>query len=138
MKKILFCFFPFLFLTACGQNVTEEDFLIGGTWVATAGYQDGEAEEESNCYPFQDGIEFIDKDTVFIETYGRDFEYQLSENKEGPKIIFHDSGPGGESTTSHHSSTTFHRYQINMITEDEIAFEGQSLAEGNTCYLERN
>src|SRR5699024_5352175 len=71
-EKTLFCFLPFLFLTACDQNVTEEDFLIGGTWVATVGYQDGEAEGEPNCYPFQDGIEFIDKDAVYIETYGRD------------------------------------------------------------------
>src|SRR5699024_12800649 len=104
MKKILFCFFPFLFLTACGQNVTAEDFLIGGTWVATAGYRDGDAEEESNCYPFQDGIEFIDKDTVFIETYGRDFEYQLSENKADANIIYDDDGAHGESARHQHAS----------------------------------
>lgn len=40
--------------------------------MATVGYQDGEAEGEPNCYPFQAGIEFINKDAVYIETYGRD------------------------------------------------------------------
>ncbi|HLR52657.1 MAG TPA: hypothetical protein VK072_07280 [Candidatus Avamphibacillus sp.] len=127
----------FLILIGCSAEETEDD-LIGGNWIATAGYQDSEAEGEPNCYPFQDGIAFKDKDIVYVETHKRDFEYQPNKNTEGYEINFRDSGPDSESPTPHNSSATFYRHHIKMITEDEIAFEGQNLAEGNACYLERN
>ncbi|WP_461183142.1 hypothetical protein, partial [Virgibacillus kimchii] len=80
-------FLPLLFtiLIGCSANVTKED-LIGGYWVATAGYQDGEPVGESYCFPSVDyGLEFKDEETVYVEAYESDFAYWLEEN-DGMKI----------------------------------------------------
>src|SRR5690625_1566395 len=105
----------------CSQKVTEED-LIGGKWIGTAGYVDGKAEGKPNCYPFQDGIKFKNDDTVYVETYERDFEYRL--NKKGVELALFDISRS-------------YSYQIKKVDEDELALEGLGVSEDNTCILER-
>lgn len=124
MKKsvLFFSLFFFILLTGCSQRITEED-LIGGNWVATAGYEDGETGEEPNCYPFEDGLEFKDKEAAYNESFERNFEYILEE--EGEKVTFFDV------------SFTY-SYQINKISENEIVLEGLYTNEGEGCTLERN
>lgn len=128
MKKTYILIPLFILFTACSQNVTEEDFLIGGTWLATAGYEDGEAEGKPNCRPLEEGLTFKDKDTVYNETLGRDIEYVLNETDEGSEIYVADPVTGGS-----------YNYQIKKIGGDEITLEGldYSISKGNSCYLER-
>ena len=124
MKPIYLLLFitSLLFIfNGCSQKVTEKD-LIGGKWIGTAGYVDGKAEGEPNCYPFQDGIEFKDDDTVYVETYEREFEYRL--NKKGVELAFFDI-------------TRSYSYQIKKVDEDELGLEGLGVSEDNTCILER-
>src|SRR5699024_2852839 len=98
-----------------------------GTWVATAGYEDGEASGEPNCHPFEDGMEFKNDDTVYNVSTDRDFEYWLYEDEGDSILHFEDSYPGQ------------YNYQIKELGEDEIALEGldYSTSKGNSCYLER-
>ena len=126
MKRIYILVFLLFFLTACGQHVTEED-LIGGIWVATAGYKDGEAKGEPNCFPLEEGNKFKNGDTVYNATFDRDFEYWLYEYKGNHEIHFEDSNPGE------------YNYQIKKISDDEIVLQGldYSTSKGRACYLER-
>jgi len=50
-KLLLIILLPFL-LTSCNQKADEE-YLIGGNWIATAGYEDGEIKGEPNCHFFE-------------------------------------------------------------------------------------
>src|SRR5690625_2568188 len=129
MKRI-FPFIPFLVLLilmgCAGEEVTGED-LTGGNWVATAGFQDGNAEGEPNCYPFEEGIEFVSEDTVYVESYERDFEFAVS-NDAGPlpRIYFNSEYSG------------LYRYEITMLNENEMGITGLGqFLEGRSCYLER-
>src|SRR5690625_1776551 len=103
------------------QKVTEKN-LNGSKRSGTAGYVDGKAEGKSNCNPFQDGIEFKDDDTVYVETYERDFEYLL--NKKGVELALFDISRS-------------YSYQIKKVDEDELALERLGVSEDNTCILER-
>jgi len=122
-----------LMLILIGCSMSTED-LIDGTWTATSGYQNGKIQGEANCYPFQEGVEFKDKNTAYIKVYEREFEYELKDR--GKEIVFRDTGPV-KGSTNEKSITTYHRYKIKKISDDEIGLEGQSLAEGNSCVLER-
>src|SRR5699024_3123767 len=123
MKKIknLLLFLLFLILIGCSTNVTEED-LVGGTWVGTAGYEDGEPAGESNClYYIIDGLEFKDEDTVYSEAYEKDFEYKLADDE----ITFMDE--------NHHDS-----YYIDWIDDNKIGLTGGSdMQKNESCFLER-
>jgi len=121
MKRFLLLFSLILVLIGCSQNITDK-YLIGGKWIGTAGYVDGKTEGEPNCYPFQDGIEFKDDDTVYVETYERDFEYLL--NKKGVELTFFDISRS-------------YSYQIKMVDEDQLALERLGVSEDNACILER-
>jgi len=114
-----------ILLAACNKQVTEEE-LSGGEWVAKAAYEDGEIIGEPNCYPFEEGFKFKDEDTVYNTTFAEDFSYELIETKKGTEIVFHLSGPG------------VYRYDIKILTEDELVMEGLGLAEGESCYVERH
>lgn len=85
MKRWYIFIFLLIFLTACSKEVTEED-LIGGTWEATSGFEDGEAKGEPYCNPFEKGLEFKDGDTVYVNDLDQDFDYWIEEN-EGDYII---------------------------------------------------
>lgn len=119
-------------LILIGCSVQTED-LINGTWMATKGYQNGEVQGEATCYPFQEGVEFKDEGTAFIEVFDRDFEYELRNRYK--EIVFNDSGP--VDSTNEDSITMSHRYTIKKISDDEIVLEGQGLSEGKNCLLER-
>src|SRR5690625_4252039 len=124
MKPIYLLLFitSLLFIfNGCTQIVTEKD-LIGGKWIGTAGYVDGKAEGEPNCYPFQEGIEFKDDDTVYVGAYERGFQYAL--NTKGVELAFFDI-------------TRLYIYQIKKVDEDELGLEGLGVSEDNTCILER-
>lgn len=125
---MFFCVLPLiiLVLTACTKEVTEND-LIGGTWEATAGFEDGEVKGGPNCHPFEEGIEFKNDDTIYNISTDRDFEYWHYEDERDFKIHFEDSRPGQ------------YNYRIKKISEDEIVLEGldYSTSKGNSCYLER-
>lgn len=132
MKKILLFFPIFLILAGCTSKVSEED-LIGDTWKATAGYEDGEKKGGPDCYPFEEGMEFKDDDIVYIEAYERDFQYELY--KDGAKIVFFDTGPNKDAKDT--VSNAEFSYDIQKIDDDEITLEGRATYEGYSCYFER-
>ncbi|WP_164217731.1 hypothetical protein [Virgibacillus sp. YIM 98842] len=106
--------------------MTEED-LIGGYWIGTAGYEDGEPAGEPNCMPFDDGIEFKDKETVYVETYDTDFSYWLEDNGDGIEIHFRGEELG-----------IYLSFYIDKINEDDIGLLGkEDIQSEESCYLER-
>jgi hypothetical protein len=130
MVKRILTFTPFLVLLilmgCAGEEVAGED-LTGGNWVATAGFQNGNAEGEPDCFPFEEGIEFNGEDSVYVESFEREFEFSLSED-DGPstKLYMYDADQG------------LYRYEITMLSENEIGLTGMGrFEEGRSCYLER-
>jgi len=109
MKKKYLLILFIIFLAACSEDVTE-DYLIGGHWVGTAGYEDEEIEGESQCPPLDEGMEFKDEDTVYIDAYDRDFEYWLLENDDRLIIEFYDK------------NISLRSYYITRISDDEMGF----------------
>ena len=122
-KYILFIFFT-LFLVGCSQQA-DEDYLIGGNWIATAGYEDGEVSGEPNCHFFEDGLEFKEDEVVYNASFDFDFNYSLSDRDKVTQITFL-SDMAGEFL-----------YKIHVISENEMVLEGVYLTEGDSCYLER-
>src|SRR5690625_4099808 len=76
------------------SNVITEDQLIGGTWLVTNGYEDGEIGGAPVCPPFDKGLEFIDEEKVYVIDVEKEFVYTLRESDEGMKIEFYN--PNGE------------------------------------------
>ncbi|GIO23545.1 hypothetical protein [Oceanobacillus sp. J11TS1] len=111
-------------LVSCTTDeITEED-LIGGEWIATAGYKDGKPEGESYCSnSVSYGLEFKDEETVYSKAYGSDFYYEL-EGKKGERAIYLEG-------------IVYRNFYIEKISEDEIGLIGNGLLEGENCYLER-
>ncbi|PAE88657.1 hypothetical protein [Shouchella clausii] len=52
---------------------------MGGTWVATSGYIDGEATGEPDCGQFALGMRFVDEKNLFVGEPGEEeaFEYEI-------------------------------------------------------------
>lgn len=125
MKGYLYIIILFtIFLASCSKELTEED-LIGGKWVANSGYSDGEATGEPRCSPFEEGIEFKDEDIVYVDSYEKNFEYQLQEKDSGSVINFYDTN-------------TYLSFHITMIDDDEMDFIGEGdIQDGESCYFER-
>src|SRR5690625_2446115 len=133
MKRIYLFFFitSLLFIfNGCSQKVTEED-LVGGKWVGTAGHENGKAIGEPNCFPFQDGIEFKDENTVYVERFERVFEYSINESSD---ITFGDAGP---EDASPYTGYSLYIYHIKMNGEDEIVLEGLHSYIDHACHMER-
>src|SRR5699024_6168920 len=126
MKRFYILIFLLFILTACGDEELTYKDLIGGTWVATAGYEDGKAKGEPNCYPFEDGSEFEDENTVYNAAFDRDVESSLYEQDCDFHIYF--IGP-----------QLGYGYQIKKISENEIVIKGLKSGsfEDHSCYLER-
>lgn len=124
MRKFYFLVLLLLFiLTSCENKITEE-YLIGGEWVAIAGYKDGEVKGDPNCDPFEKGNEFKSEDTVYNRTYGEDVRYEIIDD--GFEIVFIFKNIGT------------YRYQIKMISNNELVLEGIGVgSEGHSCYMER-
>ncbi|GIO23546.1 hypothetical protein [Oceanobacillus sp. J11TS1] len=125
--KYIFYFVILLCLGSCSTIVTEED-LIGGEWKATAGYENGEPVGEPYCLPsVWKGLEFKDKETVYVEAYDSDFSYWIEKSKGGPVIYFQGEDFG-----------IYDKYYIDKINEDEVGLTGKgNLGEGESCYMER-
>lgn len=121
MRKVITLILFLLMLMGCSQKMTEEA-LIEGNWIATSGYEDGEEKGDPNCYPFEEGIQFKDEDSVFVETFDRDFEYIFSKK---------------DSTITFFNNSRIYSYDIKKISEDKIVFIGLSSYEGRSCVLER-
>jgi len=113
-----------LVLIGCSPKITEED-LIGGYWVGTAGYKDGKPEGTPYCFPFAEGIEFKNNETVYVEALDEDYKYWLEEGENGTIINFR----GG-----HH----YLSYYVDKINDDELGLVGEDdFQKGESCYLER-
>jgi len=69
-------------LLGCGTKITEED-LIGGTWVATTGYEKSKVKDIPYCMDFiMGGLEFKDEGIVYGAFFDEDYTYYLKiENK---------------------------------------------------------
>jgi hypothetical protein len=88
LNKIKYFLLLFLIiLIGCSSKVTEED-LIGGYWIGTAGYTEGEPKGDSCCTPFDEGLEFKDNDTVYVEVNEENIEYWLDERENKDVIYF--------------------------------------------------
>ena|SRR5699024_702430 len=123
-NKLIFLIFSLFLLTACNQQA-DADYLIGGNWVATAGYEDGEAKGEPNCHFFEEGLEFKDEDTVYNASFDEDFDYRLSDRNKDTEITFESPSLG------------VYSYNIHVISEDEMGFTGVKPIEEKSCYLKR-
>ncbi|MBU5465329.1 hypothetical protein KQI49_00615 [Virgibacillus sp. MSJ-26] len=114
-----------LFLIGCSETINEED-LIDGTWIGTAGYKDGKPEGEPYCTPIDEGIIFKDDGYVYIEAYDEDFEYWLKKSKHGGMTL----NFRGE----HH----YLSYIVDKINDNEIGLVGEDdYQKDESCYLER-
>ena|SRR5699024_2969625 len=122
-KLVLVIFFT-LFLVGCSQQA-DEDYLIGGNWIATAGYEDGEVSGEPNCHFFEEGLEFKEGRIVYNASFDFDFDYRLSDRNKETEITFLSNEAG------------IFTYNIHVISENEMVLEGVNLSEGDYCYLER-
>ena len=108
----------------CG-NVITEDQLIGGTWLVTNGYEDEELGGDPVCPAFDEGLEFIDEEKVYVIAYEKEFVYRLRESDEGMELEFYN--PNGE--------VDF--YKITMENEDAFGLNGSGIIKTLNCYFER-
>ena len=125
MNKSKFYLFPLLLLilVGCHSEITQED-LIGGYWIGTAGYKDGEPKGQPYCTPFAEGLKFKDGGTVYIEDYDENLEFWLDKRENKAVIYF-----SGEQD--------YRSYYIDKINENEIGLRGTGSREKESCYLER-
>lgn len=115
-----------LLLIGCSSNVTGED-LIGGNWVATAGYKDGKPVGEPYCRDiFTGGLEFKGEGIVHGKEFDEEYEYIIEEWEGKTRIVFIRQGK------------FHHNYFIDKISNDEIGLTGSGEHfENQSCYLER-
>ncbi|AST96066.1 hypothetical protein [Shouchella clausii] len=148
MKKLIYCL-SLLILVGC-RTITEED-LIGGTWVATSGYVDGEATGEPDCGQFALGMRFVDEKTLFAGEPGEEeaFEYEIrdeidSYGKERRFIEFFNVTRKEEALKEKSEDEvpkgmySFGSFAIEMDGKDAFDMEvlpGKS--KGSHCYMER-
>ena len=108
------------------SKITEED-LIGGTWVATAGYKEGKLDGEANCTDYlMEGLKFKQDGVAYVGKLDEEFEYSVKYSEEGTKIIFI-------------TKNSYYSYYIDKISKDEIGLVGglESL-NNHPCYFKRN
>ncbi len=111
-------------MSGCSKVITE-DQLIGGKWVPKSGYNDGEATGVALCPPFDEGIEFKDEETVYVEDRDKDFRYRLRESDDGMEISFYN--PNGE----------IDFLKVVIENEDNLVLLGAGISENHNCYFER-
>src|SRR5699024_185971 len=105
MRKVKYLpFLLFLILLACNAKITEE-YLIGGYWVGTAGYEEGRPEGKPACLSLvTDGLEFIDENTAYSEGYDSVLGFQLEKQEKGVAVVFNREG-------------TYYSYYIDWIRD---------------------
>lgn len=123
-NKFLILIFSLFLLTSCNQKADEE-YLTGGNWIATAGYEDGEAKGEPNCHYFEEGLEFKDEETVYNTSFDQEFDYTLYDNDNETEISFYAPNLG------------VYNYIIHVINENEMGLEIADPDIELSCYLER-
>lgn len=116
---------PLLLLTllACSAEATDED-VIGGTWTATAGYEDGEPVGEPYCIDFMmEGLEFKEEGIVYSALFDEEYEYYLEDREEGMTVVVK-------------RKDIHYTYYIDKLGDDEIGLRRTTDSE-ESCYLER-
>src|SRR5699024_1813260 len=92
--KLLIVIFFTIYFVCCIQPVeyntlhAVNDFLIGGNWIAIAGYEDGEVSGESNCNFLEKGLEFKEDQIDYNADWDEDFDYRLSDRNKITEITF--------------------------------------------------
>jgi|SRR5690625_316649 len=109
---------------SCG-NVITEDQLIGGKWILINGYEDGEVGGDSVCPSFDEGMEFIDEEKVYVIAEEEEFVYRLRESDEGMEITFFN--PNG----------VIDFYKITMENENGFGLNSSGVSKTRNCYFER-
>lgn len=107
------------------SNMITEDQLIGGKWLVTNGYEDGKVGGDPVCPSFDEGLEFIDEEKVYVIDEEKEFSYKLSESDEGQEIIFFN--PNGE----------IDFFTITLENEDAFGLNGSGMSKTRNCYFER-
>ncbi|MEI3614658.1 hypothetical protein [Pseudogracilibacillus sp. SO30301A] len=102
-----------------------EDQLIGGTWLLTNGYEDGEIGGDPVCPSFDEGLEFIDEENVYVIAEEKEFVYRLRESDEGMEIEFYN--PNGE----------IDFFTITMENENGFGLNSSGVTKTRNCYFER-
>jgi len=123
-RQLLLLVIVAIVIGGCG-NVITEDQLIGGTWVVTNGYEDGEIGGDPSCRPFDEDLEFIDEENVHVIAQEKDFVYRLRESDEGLEIEFYN--PNGE--------VDF--FNITIENENAFGLNGAGIDKTLNCYFER-
>ena len=123
-RQLLLLMIVIIVMGGCG-NVITEDQLIGGTWLLTNGYEDGEIGGDPVCPPFDGGLEFIDEENVYVIDQEKEFVYRLRESDEGMELEFYN--PNGE--------VDF--YKITMENENGFGINSTGVSKTRNCYFER-
>ncbi|BAD66210.1 hypothetical protein SAMN05192535_1877 [Shouchella rhizosphaerae] len=139
-----------LVLILPGCNITEND-LIGGTWVATSGYIDGEATGEPDCGQFALGMRFVDEETLYVGEPGEEeeFEYEIRDGidyygEERRFIEFFNVNRKEEALKEKSEDEvpkgmySFGSFAIERGGKDAFGMETRpGKSEGKHCYMER-
>ncbi|MEI3614656.1 hypothetical protein [Pseudogracilibacillus sp. SO30301A] len=123
ISRQLLLFMIIIVMGGCG-NVITEDQLIGGTWLVTNGYEDGEIGGDPVCPGYEEGMEFIDEEKVYVFAEEKEISYSLSESDEGMEITFF-----------YPNDIDF--YKITMENEDAFGLNGSGMSKTRNCYFER-
>ncbi|MEI3614650.1 hypothetical protein [Pseudogracilibacillus sp. SO30301A] len=123
-RQLLLFMIVVIVMGGCG-NVITEDQLIGGTWLVTNGYEDGEIGGDPVCPGYEEGMEFIDEEKVYVIAEEKEISYSLSESDEGMEIIFF--YPNGE----------IDFFTITMEKENGFGLNGSGVSKTRNCYFER-
>jgi len=110
-------------ISACSIKITE-DQLIGGTWSVTNGYENGEIGGDPICPSFDEGMEFIDNEKVYVISEEKEFTYKLREFDEGMEISFFN--PNG----------IIDFYKITMENENAFGLNSSGVTKTWNCYFE--
>src|SRR5690625_2195072 len=119
-NKLLLLILSFLLLASCSQKADAE-YLIGGNWIATAGYEDGEIKGEPNCHFFEEGLEFKSEEIVYNTSFDEDFNFYLFDQNKVTEISFESPNLGTYS------------FKVNVRSENGMGFEGFCLTEKKSC-----
>ena len=126
MKKTIYIL-PFILLTllGCGTKVNEE-YLIGGTWVATTGYEESKVKDIPYCMDFMmKGLEFKDEGVVYSILFDEDYTYYFEDSEDGTAVVIN-------------RRNAHYTYYIDKIDDDAIGLTGGNLDPNlESCYLER-
>lgn len=127
MRKYgLFFMISILLITLAGCNeLATSDDLIGGKWLVTNGYEDGEIGGDPVCPSFDKGMEFINEEKVYVIDEEKEFAYKLRESDGGMKISLYN--PNGE----------VDYFKITMENENACGLNGSGMIKTLNCYFER-